>query len=287
MIEVKKMDLVCAFIILHYNSYEATKVCVDSILGLDKQECVKVIVIDNSSANDSYKKLCETYSGTKVELLQTEYNCGFSAANNIAYEYCKKKYDCDFVIFANNDLEFIQKDFVKRIYEEYQNSKFAVLGPDICNPIIDTHQSPISYEMQRSKSQVKKTIIFNRLALTFFDLYYMFFGKSRNDKPEIKDAGVYQENVIPLGACLVISKKLLKKKSVVFSPETFFYYEEYILADWCLKNNEKMVYQPAIKVKHYHGMATKTVGNAKQSELFRMKNIYNSSKIYYKQLQMR
>lgn len=51
---------------------------------------VKVIVIDNSSANDSYKKLCETYSGTKVELLQTEYNCGFSAANNIAYEYCKK-----------------------------------------------------------------------------------------------------------------------------------------------------------------------------------------------------
>lgn len=287
MIEVKKMDLVCAFIILHYNSYEATKVCVDSILGLDKQECVKVIVIDNSSANDSYKKLCETYSGTKVELLQTEYNCGFSAANNIAYEYYKKKYDCDFVIFANNDLEFIQKDFVKRIYEEYQNSKFAVLGPDIYNPIIDTHQSPISYEMQRSKSQVKKTIIFNRLALTFFDLYYMFFGKSRNDKPEIKDAGVYQENVIPLGACLVISKKLLKKKSVVFSPETFFYYEEYILADWCLKNNEKMVYQPAIKVKHYHGMATKTVGNAKQSELFRMKNIYNSSKIYYKQLQMR
>ena len=287
MIEVKKMDLVCAFIILHYNSYEATKVCVDSILGLDKQECVKVIVIDNSSANDSYKKLCETYSGTKVELLQTEYNCGFSAANNIAYEYCKKKYDCDFVIFANNDLEFIQKDFVKRIYEEYQNSKFAVVGPDIYNPIIDTHQSPISYEMQRSKSQVKKTIIFNRLALTFFDLYYMFFGKSRNDKPEIKDAGVYQENVIPLGACLVISKKLLKKKSVVFSPETFFYYEEDILADWCLKNNEKMVYQPAIKVKHYHGMATKTVGNAKQSELFRMKNIYNSSKIYYKQLQMR
>ena len=287
MIEVKKMDLVCAFIILHYNSYEATKVCVDSILGLDKQECVKVIVIDNSSANDSYKKLCETYSGTKVELLQTEYNCGFSAANNIAYEYCKKKYDCDFVIFANNDLEFIQKDFVKRIYEEYQNSKFAVVGPDIYNPIIDTHQSPISYEMQRSKSQVKKTIIFNRLALTFFDLYYMFFGKSRNDKPEIKDAGVYQENVIPLGACLVIPKKLLKKKSVVFSPETFFYYEEYILADWCLKNNEKMVYQPAIKVKHYHGMATKTVGNAKQSELFRMKNIYNSSKIYYKQLQMR
>lgn len=287
MIEVKKMDLVCAFIILHYNSYEATKVCVDSILGLDKQECVKVIVIDNSSANDSYKKLCETYSGTKVELLQTEYNCGFSAANNIAYEYCKKKYDCDFVIFANNDLEFIQKDFVKRIYEEYQNSKFAVVGPDIYNPIIDTHQSPISYEMQRSKSQVKKTIIFNRLALTFFDLYYMFFGKSRNDKPEIKDAGVYQENVIPLGACLVISKKLLKKKSVVFSPETFFYYEEYILADWCLKNNEKMVYQPAIKVKHYHGMATKTVGNAKQGELFRMKNIYNSSKIYYKQLQMR
>ena len=287
MIEVKKMDLVCAFIILHYNSYEATKVCVDSILGLDKQECVKVIVIDNSSANDSYKKLCETYSGTKVELLQTEYNCGFSAANNIAYEYCKKKYDCDFVIFANNDLEFIQKDFVKRIYEEYQNSKFAVVGPDIYNPIIDTHQSPISYEMQRSKSQVKKTIIFNRLALTFFDLYYMFFGKSRNDKPEIKDAGVYQEKVIPLGACLVISKKLLKKKSVVFSPETFFYYEEYILADWCLKNNEKMVYQPAIKVKHYHGMATKTVGNAKQSELFRMKNIYNSSKIYYKQLQMR
>ena len=53
MIEVKKMDLVCAFIILHYNSYEATKVCVDSILGLDKQECVKVIVIESAPSSTS------------------------------------------------------------------------------------------------------------------------------------------------------------------------------------------------------------------------------------------
>ena len=80
------------------------------------------------------------------------------------------------MIFANNDLEFIQKDFVKRIYEEYQNSKFAVLGPDIYNPIIDTHQSPISYEMQRSKSNVKNNNIFNRLALNYYDLYNMFFS---------------------------------------------------------------------------------------------------------------
>lgn len=281
---VIRMNTTCVFIILHYNSYEATKVCVDSILKMDKQECIKIIVIDNLSVNDSYKRLCKLYYGTKVEFLQTKSNCGFSAANNIAYEFCKKKYNCDFVVFANNDLEFMQKDFVNRIQEEYVRSNFAVLGPDVYNPIVDTHQSPISYEMKRKKSQVRKTILFNHIALTFFDLYYLFFGKNRSEMLDKKDEGEYQENVILLGACLIISRQLLDKKSVIFSPETFFYYEEYILADWCVKNNRKMIYQPSIKVKHYHGVATKTVGDAKKSELFRMKNIYKASKIYYKQL---
>lgn len=278
------MTGVYVFIILHYNSFDATKMCIDSILKLEQQENIKIIVIDNASINDSYSELKIQYKETNIDFLQNKENKGFSVANNIAYEFCKSKYDCDFVVFANNDLEFVQKDLLNRIKSEYDKSNFAVLGPDIYNPIIDTHQSPISYKMERTKFQVRKTIVFNWIALKFFDIYYRLFKTGSAEKYEKKDEGTYQENIIPLGACLIFSRHFLDKKKKVFSPETFFYYEEYILANWCKKNGEKIVYQPDIKVKHYHGMATKSIGDSKKSELFRMKNMYEASKLYYKEL---
>ena len=95
------------FIVLHYNCFEETQACVDSILALEHSDCVKIVVMDNASVNDSLARLQEMYqSNEQVYILHNEKNLGFSAGNNIAYDYSVKHWDSSFVVFANNDLLF-------------------------------------------------------------------------------------------------------------------------------------------------------------------------------------
>ena len=84
-------------------------------------------------------------------------------------------------------------------------------------------------------SGVRKTILFNRLALWMYPVFYALYGKNMNEtKASVSDLS-YRKNIVPMGACLICSKTLMEQKEVIFAPETHFYYEEYILSYWCLK----------------------------------------------------
>ena len=74
------------FIVLHYNCFEETKACVDSILALEQSEQTQIVVMDNASVNDSLTRLQQTYGDNpQVHILHNESNEGFSAGNNKAY----------------------------------------------------------------------------------------------------------------------------------------------------------------------------------------------------------
>lgn len=92
----------------------------------------------------------------------------------------------------------------------------------------------------------------------------------------------YRTDVVPMGACLIISERLMERKDVIFDPETHFYYEEYILSWWCAKHGVDIVFQPRIQVLHNHGRATKSIGDPKRVLKFRMQNILQAAKVYYK-----
>lgn len=133
--------MVC-FIILHYKVYEETIRCVDSILNNvigDK----KIIIVDNFSNNNSFEELQKYYkTNNDVEIIKTNENKGFANGNNFGYHYAKRKYNFDFCIVMNNDMEILQKDFISKIYENYQNDKFDILGPDIYSTKAERHQNP-------------------------------------------------------------------------------------------------------------------------------------------------
>lgn len=270
------------FIILHYNCYEDTKRCIDSVLLLNQQEKISILVVDNASENDSFQKLRKTYKGTEIYFLAMKKNVGFSRANNQAFSYLRNRCDIDIVVFANNDTCFLQKNFVEKVVDEYNISKFSVLGVDIYDPKRKIHQSPVLTKMFRSKASVRKTIFFNKLALLFFDLYFSLFIKNQ---PEIvaqtsEKELYYRLNVIPMGACLIFSHDYFDEKEKIFEPETFFYYEEYILAWWCFKHNKKIVFNPEIQVIHNQGMATKSIGTQKQRARFQVNQILKSASVY-------
>lgn len=267
------------FVILHYLTFEVTVKCVESILSNIKYENYKIVIMDNGSVNGSGEKLeCFYKNNNNVKVIISESNLGFSAGNNIGYKYAKKSFKADFIVVLNNDTEIVQKDFIAKLKEIYEETEYYVLGPDIVN-LDGIHQSP-----QRNHIITLKEIrrwYYTRLLFSiylhlhkFLRLPNNFIGlqiyRRRNAKRYQKyQYDKRQENVELQGACFIFSPKFVYDSEVAFEELTFMYGEEPLLGLRCLRNGWKMVYDPSIRIKHAERLSTKiSSGNTIDTEIF-------------------
>ncbi len=275
-----------AFVILHYNTIRETRNCVSSILALEHANNSRIVIVDNASPNQTGKILSEDYCRNQnVEVILRDNNDGFSIGNNVGCAYAIKKWNPSFLVVANNDIEFCQRDFISKVWNEYEKNPFAVLGPDIYAPTRGVHQSPMS-DRPPSRNRVTMTIVLNQVMLWLYPLVYPVMKKyfaNLDANTQSKDYSVYKENVCLMGACMVYSKEYMDARNKIFEPETKFYYEEYIQFLWCMRNNKKIVYKPDIVVYHMEGKATKSIDKREKERIrFHMQNILQSAKVYKK-----
>ncbi len=274
------------FVILHYNTIEDTRRCVESVKELDGQEDIRIVIVDNGSPNKTGKLLSDSYADdTDTAVILRPSNGGFSAGNNEGCQYAIRRWQPDFLVVANNDIVFEQKDFVTILKKEYAKKPYAVLGPDIYVPDKEIHQSPLSVDLP-TKRQVNRTIFLNRLMLFLYPLVYPVMRKyyaALSDAATSKQYDREQENVCLMGACLVLTKDYYSRRDKVFLPETKFYYEENIMTLWCRHNHQRIIYRPRLQVRHMEGKATQSVDVSLRERIrFRMENIVFSAKIYQK-----
>lgn len=76
------MIKVC-FIILHHNTLEVTQKCITSILKLEEQDKIAVVIVDNASPDGSGRILADQYGeNDRTKIILKETNDGFSVGNN-------------------------------------------------------------------------------------------------------------------------------------------------------------------------------------------------------------
>lgn len=273
------------FVILHYLIVEETAACVESIKKMKNQENIHIVIVDNASPNDSIKILKNRYEHDDIiDIIEMDRNEGLSRANNIAYQYAEKKYHPRFYVFTNNDIIFPQEDFLALVEKEYAHSKFAVLGMDIYSRRRKIHQSPLAKEIPDLYA-VKRTIRLNQIAMFLFPLCYpilkKYYEKNQNSGENAEQYDKYQINVCLMGACVVMESEFLRHQNTAFYPETYFYYEEYLLALRCKKEHALMVYNPEISVLHTDGASTqKSFAYGRDKILFQIKCITSAALIY-------
>ena len=292
------MSKIC-FAVLHYGNHDVTEKCVQSILKLRTKHQVRVLIIDNDSRKQEQERFeyRDIFKEQPVEYLTIREQSGFSKANNRGYEYLREKYQPDFVVMTNNDISFIQEDFCERLVASYEQNQYDVLGPDIISEATGEHQNPID-ETGRSKVQASYTIFMNRLSLAVFPLVYPLLKKKfcpdRESVPNIdRDSLIrrmteehqkrseIRKEVVPCGACLVFSTSFIQREDKAFSPETEFYYEEYILYERCRRQHAMIIYDSSMWVLHGDGVATKRkAGNEKNKMRFMLENTCKSAKKY-------
>lgn len=289
------------FVILHYMALDMTIECVEQILKLFSNNSIKIIIVDNASSNGSGLQLREKYKNNEfVEVLINHKNLGFAQGNNLGYLYLKANYNCDFIIIMNNDVIIEQQNFLDKIQTIYQETQFAVLGPDIYSPKLKGSQSP-HYRRDEKKlygmsiDDVKSKISYlervNNL-LYYYWLRHLLFGwvrkfiprrleKCENSNKEL-DYCKNMENVVLHGACLIFSIDFIKKRKLAFNPDTFLYSEEDILHYECKKQNLKILFSPEIKVIHLEDVSTDSVYKSTiKKTKFINKYLEQSTKLFF------
>lgn len=264
------------FNVLHYQSFEATTMCVDSLLKLKGIESCLIIILDNGSPNDSFELLKNRYNNNAIiKLLHSNKNLGFSEGNNRLY--CEaKSFNPKFIIALNNDVEIRQSDFIYRLKKIYSDHKAYVIGPDVYCPRGQEHQSPL-YRQLPSKEDVENLINGCKFELAHIDQASSLYQHSEKTwkirkhipywlielRKRLKHENInllYKQKLIinPIlqGSCIIVTSLFINNEDLLFTPDTGFYCEELILALRCKFLGYNTLYAGDLKVLHWHGISS-------------------------------
>lgn len=283
---------IVSFVILHFGDWSVTDNCIQSILKMEKQEQIRIVIVDNDIKKPIAERMTlqERYeANAAIQVIRILENGGFSYANNIGYSYAREQQNASFIFVLNNDIEFLQVDFIERLEQAYSNNPCHILAPDIVKASTKEHQNPMDTRI-RTKEEAEYTIRMNQFALKWYAVLYPFLYvyNKYNEKKQLqqkqKNEEYYnkvQKNIVPFGAGLIFTPKFVRTEKKAFDPETNFYYEEYILTLRCQRKGYEIVYDPELKFLHESGAATKkSMKNEWRKNRFIIEKMINACEIY-------
>lgn len=261
------------YVILHYQSIEITKKCVDKLLMFSKDN--PIIIVDNCSPNGSGKQLEKMYSKCiNITVIINEENQGFAKGNNLGYQYIKRKYSLNYVVVMNNDIMIEDNDFAVIIEQFMEKNEVDVCGPDMVT-LKGNHQNPLQLKPYTSKylqrrvraNKIKVLLLRTRL---FWKLYENY--KKTNKIPiRTKQPTVF--DCILHGSCIIYGPEYIKREQNAFLPITYMYNEEAILYDYLVHKGYKTGYCSDVTILHMEGVSTsERIENKKKKVMFRFKN---------------
>ena len=224
-----------SLIIVTYNSYKYIQKCIQSILdSIEPFDDYEIIIIDNNS-KDGTIDIVNNFSNSKIKILKSNDNMGYSAAVNKAIEVTS----FEKVLVLNPDTIILENGIVE-LFERSNRSDVGVVGAKLLNldgtlQVSSRRHFPtlgilFSYVLRLNK-------IFNKSR---------FFGKyNYTHLDENLETSVDSVS----GACMMFSKNLFD--SVNGFDEVFFIYFED--TDFCLKVKDaglKVLYCPSAKIVH-------------------------------------
>jgi len=89
-----------SIIIPSYESFDDIRECIDSILALQFNECLEIIVVDNASNQQTVEYLRRLKDENKIKFIQNDINYGFTYAVNQGIAISESNND---IIIMNND----------------------------------------------------------------------------------------------------------------------------------------------------------------------------------------
>jgi O-antigen biosynthesis protein len=129
-----------SIIIPIYNQKDYTQKCLKSVFKCGSKYEFEIIVVDNSSTDDSREYLAGL--ADKVRVIRNEKNLGFAKACNQGAEMAKGEY----LLFLNNDTVVTDKWSDILVDEMDNNKELGIVGPKLLYPNGTVQQAGIVFD---------------------------------------------------------------------------------------------------------------------------------------------
>jgi len=223
-------------VVLHWNSFDTTKECLESLKNV-KYKNFKIIVVDNGSSNNSGSILSKYFPD--IYFIYNKKNYGFAKGNNIGIVRALRM-GAKYVLILNNDT-VVSPDFIGPLVKVGEMDKLSlVLGGKIYLYLNGVKTNKIDYSGGKLSFWRGKGIKFRK--------DYSICGSGRDNCPI---------EVSFISGCFMMIKKEAIDYVGLFDERFFFGFED---VDYCLRVKKagfKMIYVPTSVIWHKKGGSRK------------------------------
>ena len=222
-------------VIVNYNDFINTKRLLDNIKDY---KCINyIVIVDNNSSDDSYKKLKE-FESNRIAIIKNSSRHFSSGLNVGAKCLIKKVGDCN-IIFSNSDIIIKEEEDLQKLSSNIKED-IVVVGPTV-----DEHGVlNRGWHMPTTNQE----ILFNIPLLSRY-----FKKKFLKYDEEVYKSDTTIVDVVS-GCFFMVDSNFLRDNNY-FDETTFLYYEEQIFACKVKKQNKRELIDNKVVIYHDHSVS--------------------------------
>ncbi len=244
------------FLIINYNDYQTTEKILDNVK--DYKILDKIIVVDNNSTDDSFKKL-SNFKSKKLIVIKNSQNKGYGSGINFGCKYINSKFGESYVFISNPDVIIYGEEDLQKLIQTFDKDTAIVA------PIIKEHEG---YNRGWKIPSPIQDSLLNLIYIHRFLRPKLLFYKDE----------CYKNNVMEVEAvsgCFFVINSFILKQCDYFDENIFLYYEENVIAKKIQKINKKVLINTQVEVFHNHSVTIdKNINHIKKYKELKKSQIY-------------
>ena len=250
-------------IILNYNDAQS---CLNLVNKIEQYKNIdKIILVDNLSTDDSYSHLLKLQN-SKIDVIQTNHNGGYSYGNNYGCFWAINKYSPDYLTICNPDTYF-EEDVLEELISIMNREKEKFVSAISCQMNCESTPNLLS----TWKLPKYSDCILNNLTI----LRKIIGDRTIYRKNELNQTTPVKVDVLAGSFFIIRSKAFTSVKG--FDDSVFLYNEENILSKKLKEKGWSNLYLNYLSYDHYHSIS---INKSFSSEAKKLDLAYKSRLIY-------
>ena len=257
-------------ITVNYKNSKPTENLINSIINCKISSALKITIIDSNSSEDSFLSLntMKKKVNLDIEIIRSIKNTYYWGGIQLGLKNDKKDYN--WIIACNNDVEFNDNRFFKKL-DALEKGSYNIIAPQIISSLTNKDLNPF----------MLKPISF--IYEIYYSLYYLSFSTSKivhkigslftliKTMSKIKNS-VNCQIYAGHGSCMIFSKDYFSNGGFLETGFTM-YGEEVSTAEIAKIVNSPIYYIPSLSLLHNEHQSTNKVSSKD--------NFLHSKKTYY------
>lgn len=252
-------------VILNYNDAETTITYLNKIK--DYSILDKIIVVDNCSTDDSYKRIVKL-KNEKIDVILSNGNFGYAAGNNIGIAYANEHYEPEYIIVSNPDIE-VEAEGIKRIISFLEED----INIAVATGLIHNANHQVVQNFAWKLPDYKAVLRGNS------GIFQSLYEKKTNNSSyyNLDETGEEPLNVDVVPGCFFAIRNKVWKDMQGFDERTFLFWEENILGCRLKKGCLKTYVLPNVQILHKESVS---INKNIQSFYKKKKITFQSESVY-------